>query len=136
MKASFNCIAARADAKTPRYDPWMGHSLSRIFLLPYYTVFTVTFGKPFATVVYSQGKQPETVVFILLPSPLFNEGLLLQERICSLSKFFPVRVDPFSEGLRYPRKQTRSRKSCFPLVKLKKKYGGITMSQSKLLSFS
>ena len=59
--------------------------------------------------------------FSLLP-PFLIRGQLLKERICSCrSKFFPLTVDPISEGLCHPGKKTRSYKSNLPLQKKKKK---------------
>ena len=48
---------------------------------------------------------------ILTIASLVNGSQLFKERICSCrSKFFPVRVDTFSEGFQHSGKQTGSHK--------------------------
>ena len=65
-------------------------------------------------VILFQGKGSNSVILIFA-SP-FNVVKLLMKRICSSwSKFFPIRVDPISEGLFHSGKQTGSPKCCFPL---------------------
>ena len=58
-------------------------------------------------------------------APFLNGGQLLKERICcSKSKFFNLRVDPFSGGFHILGKHTGSQESCSPL-QMSKQHGGV-----------
>ena len=68
-------------------------------------------------------RESNSVIFIF--ASLLNRGLLLKIRICSCrSKFFPLRVDLFSEGFFRSGKQ-RGTHSCFPWIKMAEKPGGV-----------
>ena len=58
---------------------------------------------------------------------LLKKGLLLKERICSLgSKFFPLRVDPFSDGDRCASKVNRELQKLSPLYKMADSFPCVT----------
>ena len=68
-----------------------------------------------------------SVIFIFASLKLLNRGVLLKKRICSCrSKFFPLRVDPFSEVLFRSGKQRRTH-SCCPWIKMAEKHGRVSI---------
>ena len=57
---------------------------------------------------------------IFIFAGLLNKDQLLKERICSVSKFLPERIDPFLEGLHVccQGRQIESHDSCSPCQKM------------------
>ena len=83
----------------------------------------------YGELVHFQGMQLFNFHFCLP----FEWSLLLGKNLLPRSKFFPVRVDPISEGGCHPEKLTGSHKSCSS-VKMAEKYRVVPVPLNKLIS--